>query len=210
MSNLMYPVIHFIFLIAFINLASAAPSLTCTSLSTPAQVRAEGITERVGDIVLTCQGGTPGQQVTGNFIISLNAAITNRLAAGTSNVTGVVFTADSGSGPQAITAPGTLSAPNILQFAGASFTLSPTGTTILRLANIRVAANQLMTGGINLIQAQLSVDVLAVQNSLFTVGTIFRGLYAGLSQTLVCAQGGSPAAANPVSFASFLSLRRRF
>ncbi len=210
MSHLLYRVVPFLFFSSVISLNAATTTLTCTSLSIPAQVRAEGITERVGDIVLNCNGGAPSAQVTGNLVLSLNAPITNRLATGTSNVTGVVFTADNGSGPQAIVAPEMLTAPNILQIPGATFTLSATGTTILRISDIRVAATQLMNAGSGLIQALLVSDFLAVQNSQLTVGKVFQGLYAGLSSTLICAQGGSPLADNPASFASFLTSKVAF
>ena len=60
------------------------PALTCTSNAgaTPT-VRAEGLTELVGDVVLNCTGGVPtnaGVQVPGlNFQIFLNTNITSRL-----------------------------------------------------------------------------------------------------------------------------------
>ncbi len=204
MHRLMYPVVPFIFLFNVTNLAVAQPGLNCTTLSTPAQVRAEGITERVGDIVLNCTDGTPGTAVTSNFLVAFNASITSRLAANSSNLTGVTLTVDNGSGPLTVNTPAILTSPNIVQLAGVGFTLSSSGSAILRLSGVRVAADQLMSAGNSLVQASLSISSLSVQNSELTVGTLFRGLYAGLSQTLICAQGGSPAAANPTSFASFL------
>src|SRR5712691_8672108 len=116
MSRLLYPVLPLFFLNSIFNLANAQASLSCTALSTPAPVRGEGITERVGDIVLLCSGGAPGARITGNFTVILNVPITNRLAPNSSNLTGVVFTVDNGSGPQPIATPGMLGSPNILTF----------------------------------------------------------------------------------------------
>src|SRR5580704_17195795 len=170
MNRLLYPALPLFFLSVIFNLANAQGSLTCTALSTPAPVRGEGITERVGDIVLLCSGGTPAAHITGNFSVILNVPITNRLASNSSSVTGLVFTADSGSGPQAIATPGTLGAPNILTFSGVSFTLSTSGSATLRLANIRANASQLMLAPSASIQAFLSIDVLPLQSNQLTVG----------------------------------------
>ena len=203
MRFLLYPVVPLIFLSGVINLA--AQPLTCTSLSTPIQVRAEGITERVGDIVLNCSGGMPAEQITGNFLVSMNAPITNRLAAGSMNVTGVTLTFNNGLGPQPIATPAILTSPGILQFSGVHFALSASGTVTLQLTGIRVAANQLMNSGNGTVQAFLGLDVLAVQNNQLAVAKAFTGLYAGISDKLICAQGGSPSATDPTSFASFLT-----
>lgn len=66
--------------------------LNCVAnAATPYQVRAEGITENVGDVVLTCTGGTP---VTGaaavplvNFTLALNTQVTSRLLGASSTTT---------------------------------------------------------------------------------------------------------------------------
>ena len=76
----------------FVGLAAAQTSgggtaLTCNTVAqvTP-QLRSEGITEEVGDIVITCQGGTNTAVNTaipqGNIVISLTAPVTSRLASG--------------------------------------------------------------------------------------------------------------------------------
>ena len=77
----------------FVGLAAAQTSgggtaLTCNTVAqvTPT-IRSEGLTEEVGDIVITCQGGsylTTGSPIPqGNIVISLTAPVTSRLASGT-------------------------------------------------------------------------------------------------------------------------------
>ncbi|MGA3095130.1 MAG: hypothetical protein ABSF25_01645 [Bryobacteraceae bacterium] len=76
----------------FVGLAAAQTSgggtaLTCNTVAqvTPT-IRSEGLTEEVGDIVITCQGGTYVALNTaipqGNIVISLTAPVTSRLASG--------------------------------------------------------------------------------------------------------------------------------
>jgi len=64
---------------------------TCNATATPFDMRAEGITEQAGDIVLTCTGGTAtplGSQIPQvNITVSLNTNITSRLLGGSSNLT---------------------------------------------------------------------------------------------------------------------------
>lgn len=77
-------------LLGFVPVASAqtqAPPFVCTAnAGTPPTVRAEGLTELVGDLVLNCQGGTP--TVVGQFVpqvniqLFLNTNITSRLVGG--------------------------------------------------------------------------------------------------------------------------------
>ena len=59
--------------------ASGAPLVCNTNAGVPPLVRAEGYTELVGDIVLVCTGGNPGQGLTANFQLFLNTNITSRL-----------------------------------------------------------------------------------------------------------------------------------
>ncbi len=64
---------------------------SCNASATPFDMRAEGITEQAGDLVLTCTGGTItplGSQIPSvNITVSLNTNITSRLLGGSSNLT---------------------------------------------------------------------------------------------------------------------------
>jgi len=202
MSYLLFPLFS-LFLVA----SAFAQNLTCNAAAQPPLVRQEGLAERTGDIVFTCTGGTPGAQITGNLTLFLGVNITNRLSTG-NTVTGVVFTADNGSGPQAINAPAVLTAASTLVYNGASFTLSSTGSVTLRVANVRADANQTSAfpnGQIGVMLSFTSVPPVAFSGSQLTVGTPQTGLYAGFSSKIVCSQGGSPLPNNIASFASFLA-----
>jgi hypothetical protein len=70
------------------NYGSAGGAMTCDTVAqvTPT-IRAEGVTELVGDIVITCQGGNASASSSipipqGNIVISLSAPVTSRLATG--------------------------------------------------------------------------------------------------------------------------------
>src|SRR5262249_460310 len=79
---------------------SKASILTCSESAVPPIVKGEGIAERTGDIALNCSGGAPGAIVDGNLSIFLNVNIANRLVGNA--FTGVIFTIDTGSGPQPV------------------------------------------------------------------------------------------------------------
>lgn len=96
-----------------------AGPLACTAnVSVPNQLRSEGMTELIGDIVLTCTGGNPlqpGQLVpTANITVSLATNVTSRLISCTGNGSQVCSeamllidepatnaTGNAGAGPQA-------------------------------------------------------------------------------------------------------------
>ena len=188
------------------DLAKAQTILTCNSTSVPPIVHTEGIAERVGDIVLNCSGGMPAEQITGNLSIFLSVNVTNRVAGTT--VTDVAFTMDNGSGPQPVNVPGTLTGLSSLVFNGVSFTLSPTGTATLRIANIRAAANQLTPLANNSIQAFIgfnSSSLISLTGTQLAVAKPQPGLYGSFSSKIICGPNGSPLPANPNSLASFLA-----
>jgi len=194
-------------------LLSASP-LTCIPEATPAIVHGEGITERTGDIVFTCSGGSPNAVLTVDLSIFLNVDITNRLATVASNaLQGILFTADNGTGPQPIAATPILTGQGSLAFNGATFTLSPTGSVTLRLADVRGAASQLNFAANSTLQVLIGTgdnSSMALTASQLTVGIPEHGLYAGFSGKIICSQQGSPLAANPASFASFLASHTAF
>jgi uncharacterized protein (TIGR03437 family) len=202
MAYLLCPLLS-LFLVA----GALAQNLTCNVAAQPPVVREEGLTERTGDIVLNCSGGRPGTSITGNLTLFLSVNLTNRITAD-NTVTDVVFTADNGSGPQAISTPGILTPPSTLAFNGATFRLSANGSVTLRIANLRAAANQALTVPGQQVGVQLSFaskQPVAFSGNQFTIATPQTGLYAGFSSNIVASQNGSPLPANTASFSSFIA-----
>lgn len=175
-------------MMGFLGLLRAQSNL-CVPIGQPVVVRAEGLTERIGDIVYDC-GGIPNTTLTGNFTVFLNANVTNRISSGTT-LTGIVFTIDSGSGPQPVLVQPTLNSQSSLVYNGVGLTYSPQGRAVLRIAGIRTNATQIPVG--NAIAASLAINGagLLFTSSRLTVATPQRGLYAGFSSSLVCSQNGS-------------------
>ena len=166
---------------------SAQSSVLCTVTSNPSVVRAEGIAERVGDLVFSCSGGAPGAVITGNLSIFLNVNVTNALASN-NTITGVTVTNSNGSGVQTLTTPATLPSASSLVFNGLSFQLSPTGTTTLQVSNIRANASQLNFAFTNDITATLafnsSVELVGFPSNTLVVGVPEYGLYSSYASAL--------------------------
>ncbi len=178
----------FFLILGAIGLVAAQPTV-CSTTSAPLLVRAEGLTERVGDILFSCTGA-PNATLSINLSVQLNTAITNRLSAG-NLVTGTVLTADNGSGPQAVVAQPILQSQNNLIWNGVVLTFSPQGTLNIKIADVR--ANAAGSGSHGLIVAILSMSsgsLLITQSSL-EVAVVEVSLYAGFSGKLICAQSGS-------------------
>ncbi len=184
------------------------PLLTCVTSAVPLTVRAEGVTERIGDIVFLCSGGAPNADVTGNLTIFLNVAITNRISA--NNAVDAQLYYDNGAGLQLAPVTGYLNGPAV-SFNGFGAPLSPTGTLTLRLENIRANATQAPSSG--LITASLAVNsanILPLSQSTLTVAQTSPSLFDGFSNRLICSQLGSPLPNNTASFAAFLAAKTTF
>src|SRR4051812_21872523 len=70
---------------------------TCAVTAVPTQVRGEGLTERTGDILLSCSGSLAGSVLSGNLQVFLPVSISNRVDS--NNVTpDAMVSVDYGSG----------------------------------------------------------------------------------------------------------------
>jgi len=179
--------------------------LTCVPSANPPVVRAEGLTERVGDILLACSGGNPSAQVSGNLTVFASALVTNRVSG--TNLSGVSLVYDNGSGPQS-TAPATLASANSIAFNNVSFTLSPSGGVTLRLSNLRLNVTGFTIAQDNFVSLYIAFNpgnALLFSSPQFTVAYVRPGLYAGSSGKLICSVHGSPAPDNAGSLGSFLA-----
>jgi len=203
------------FLMAAAALPVSAAPLTCAPSAQPLVVHGEGITERTGDLVFSCSGGTPNSTVTITTLsLYLNVDITNRLASPSSNdLLGIILTADNGTGPQTISTQPTLTGQASLTFNDVAFTLSPTGSVTLQVSGLRGAANQLNFAPNSALQVSIGFEsnvAVPLSTNSVTVGNPLRGLYDTFSGKLICGQAGSPLPSNPASFASFLGTGTAF
>ncbi|MGH9722780.1 MAG: hypothetical protein ACRD8O_21435, partial [Bryobacteraceae bacterium] len=157
----------------------------------PTLVHAEGLAERMGDIVFSCSGGAPGSVVTGNLTFFLSVNVTNRVSS--TNVLDTRLTVNTGSGPVAANVPGTLTSTNAVAYNGLSFTVPASGQVGLRLTNLRGAANVQGIGVDQPIRAAIALNAsnLAISSSNVIVGFSNRGMLATYATSGIrCA--GSP------------------
>ena len=170
-----------------------AGPVVCATSAVPPIVRAEGLTERVGDLLLTCTG-TPGNTVKANVTVGLNTNLTNRISSvgGDSTYTGIVFTVDSGAGPQAVLTPPLVAGPTAATYLGVPITFSAAGSVNLNISGLR--ANAYLLPPQSLIVASVSINNagLALTNAQLTAGSTNRGLYVSYTASFICAQTGSP------------------
>jgi uncharacterized protein (TIGR03437 family) len=139
----------------------------------PLQVRAEGLTERVGDILLQCSGSTPGATLSGNLtIFLLGVNITNRVDANNQTLDAILFV-DYGSG-FVPTRTGLVAAGSIA-FNGLSFIVPPSGNLAIRFSNIRAAV-----GAVATVMANISSTFIPINQSQVPVGYPRTSLFATL------------------------------
>src|SRR5258705_5540694 len=183
--------------------------LSCATGAVNPPVRAEGITETLGDILLICSGGSPGSMITLNLAIFLNVGITNRIS--TTNATDVSLTVDTGSGPVPATVPGLLQSSNAVSFNGITFTVPASGAVNLRVSNLRGNVSQ-VGAGFQPIQAVLSVNgvpaALISNATQLSVGIPARGLLTSLASTVIRCTG-SPLP-SVINFSNLLTGGTRF
>src|ERR1022692_3121600 len=166
------------------------PSSTarCQVTTSPVQVRAEGLTERLGDIVLQCSGSVPGTVFSGNFTLSLPVSVTNRVDANNQTRDAVV-SVDLGSGFVPTAIAGQVSGSSI-SFNGISYTAPASGNVNLRISNVRAAMNQL--GYTSAVPAQITaslVSSLAVDQSQLVVAYSQAGMLSSMSSTGISCYG---------------------
>src|SRR5450759_263885 len=169
------------------------PSSTarCQVSTSPPLVRAEGLTERLGDIVLQCSGAVPGTLFSGNVTGIFSVSVTNRVDA--NNLTrDAVVSVDLGSGFVPTAIAGQVSGSSI-SFNGISYTAPASGNVNLRISNVRAAMNQL--GLTSAVPAQIMASLsssLSVDQSQVAVAYSQAGMLSSMSNTTVTCVG-SPA-----------------
>ena len=169
---------------------SQTPSSTarCHVTAAPFQVRAEGLAERLGDIILQCSGSNPGAVFSGNFTLYLPATVTNRVDAG--NLTrDAELAVDLGSGFVPTGIAGQVSG-NTISFNGISYTVPQGGNVNLKISNIRATMNQLgyTSGGPAPVTASLSSS-LAIDQSQVVLAYSQAGMLSNMSDAGISCYG---------------------
>jgi len=195
-------------------LAQQAPISSCAITSVTPIVHAEGVAERMGDIVFDCTGPS-GVQITGNLSIFLNTAVTNKQSS-TGTIDAVLTVNGSLANVQGI-----LNGTNQLAFNGLQFTFPADGRVQLRISNIRAdatfggsatpPANPGLPG--QPITAQLAFsppNLLAYNRFTVQIGLPQRGLLVTSLNTLIPSQFGSVLPDNLGSFTAFITKRTFF
>jgi uncharacterized protein (TIGR03437 family) len=178
-----------LFLSLFGASAQTAYTGRCQVLSTPLQVRVEGLTERFGDVTLVCTGGTPGSVLSGNLILYFPVTVTNRVDINNQTRDAVV-SADSGAGFAPSAVPGLVSG-NSISFNGLSFP-SPTGSINVKISGIRGAVNRLAPGTQQPVLMSISSS-LPLDQSQVVVAYPQAGLTATLyDKGITCVGSPSP------------------
>ncbi|MBM3814435.1 MAG: hypothetical protein FJW20_22655 [Acidimicrobiia bacterium] len=168
--------------------AAVNANLTCDVTADPALIRAEGLSERLGEIILVCSA-ISGDTVSGNLALFVSAPVTNRL---TGETVDVVMTAETATGVTPIGGSPLLIGNNSLFFSGFTFQLPANGRTTIRISNIRVA-NPGATADRQILVtiSTTGPGAVGLRNNPVTAGITRRGLLASASTArIVCL--GSP------------------
>jgi uncharacterized protein (TIGR03437 family) len=136
----------FLTLLSFLSLSVSFAQLQpvpvhCVTTAVPPQVRAEGLAEPIGDVILECSASNPGAVIAGNFTMSLPVSVTNRIDAN-SLTTDAVLAVDYGLGFTPSPVKGLVSGNNI-SFNGISLTVPAGGNFKVKFGNVRANVHQL-------------------------------------------------------------------
>jgi len=199
--------------LAFAGIASAqTPAATCT-ISAPYGaniIRAEGTTEYVGDVAITCTGGAGGQ-VTLQVTAPPTTSFTGRITSTSTNATEAFATVNGAAAAQGVlTNPTTLSftitlagpnggnaAANFVQFSNLRINASAIGAAAYSPVNLTVfGISQL----IQVSQNTTVAYVISGLNKATTNGSTSASSTTGVSNPVVCQK---VTAATPISYIHF-------
>jgi uncharacterized protein (TIGR03437 family) len=186
--------------------ASAQTGYTgrCQVVSTPAQVRTEGLTERFGDLTLVCTGGSPGSVLSGNLALFFPVFVTNRVD--TNNQTrDAIVSIDTGSGFVPSAVPGQVSG-NTLSFNGLSFT-APSGNINLKVSGVRGSVSQLGLGAQQPILVAISSSLPINQSQVVVAYPLVSLTATFYDRGITCTGSPSP---STVSLSGFFAAGTAF
>ncbi len=167
----------------------ALAALSCSAMaSVPPTVRGEGQADRVGDLVLSCSGGTPNSPLTTNFQIFLNTNITSNLSNNDPTPTTEALLLLNEPAPvlqilganvfRGLTAGG-----NSIFWSGVTFAPDSAGKALFRITNIRVNASGFTPGPLPAtIQAFVIAIGVPINSPTQIVGFVTQGLNFSTSE----------------------------
>ena len=183
-----------------------AQQLSCTTSAVPALIRSEGITERVGDIILSCSGVPAGTPISASLtLFSTTTVITNRISS--SGNTDVQVVLETQGAPQILNTTATLGSSSSVNISGINFNVPASGVAALRITNLRVNAWQAAEQPIRVQIASTGTSAVRIDNSQITVGLPSRGLLASYGSTFVCNTSLGP---DTVTFSNLINKGTRF
>lgn len=158
----------------------------CAVTTSPPQIRAEGVAERVGDIFLQCSFGNNPTTVSGVLAVFLPLTVTNPVDAN-GVARDAVLLADSGSGYAPTGISGVVAGQSV-SFDGINLPVPASGRLNLKVSSIRVNASLLAGSGPQPITANISFNV-ALNQSQVTVAYALKSLTATLYDTGITCLG---------------------
>ena len=199
---------HFLKISAFFAAAFAADAqqINCSTSAVPALLRSEGITERAGDIILTCSGVPGGAQISAALtLFSTTTVITNRInSSGNTDVQVVLETAGA---PQILNTTAALGSSSSINISGINFAMPASGLAAVRITNLRVNAWQAADQPIRVQIASTGTSAVRIDNNQLIVGLPSRALLSSYGSTFICNTSLGP---DTVTFSNLINKGTRF
>ncbi len=184
--------------------ASGQTTANCDpSATVPTQVASTGLAEAVGDIVLTCTGGSSGSTLLGSLYITLNTNVTNSLDK-SGNPLGITFT---GTGGAVATANAAIQvAANTLLVGGINYVVPFPNTfpVVITISGVRAAAASLQNGQATQVTASFTGAGISIPSNPITLAVATPwATSSSLNNGISCAGAPLPAT---LDFPGFLAV----
>ncbi len=185
--------------LAWLIVAAAAyaqqAALTCNVSSVSPVLRAEGLAEALGEIVLVC-AGTPGAIVETNLNAFLPAPVSNKkLPDGSADAILTVDGAPAG-------VPARVTGTSVVGWSGLRFTVPASGGVTLRIRNLRAAVNRWQKGlPVSVFLSLSGATRIQLTRSMVDVGIPQTSLYVTSTTAAVVGRSPVPAAGTISAFA---------
>ena len=198
------------FYVCVLALATSAftqvvPQITCDATAEPLQLRSEGLSERIGDIVLICTGPSSGN-VSASISLAMSHALTNKLSGDFLQDARVI--AETATGTQTVVNTGFHVSSTVVVFGSFTFAMPASGRTSFTITGLRVAANPAADRAVTARIGTSGQTSIGVRNNPVTAGVPLRGLLAsGTAARIVCTGSSLP---EEITFGSLVTAGVRF